>query len=53
MNIEKSTITDTEENTPVCSELPVAYMLEKHRIIEIKAYMIAETDYFSRSPEPE
>lgn len=44
-------ITDLEENTPICIKLPVAYILEKHRIVEIAAYISAEIDSFTRSPE--
>lgn len=51
MKKSESNITDPEENTPVCIKLPVAYILEKHRIVEIKAYNIAESDSFTRSPE--
>lgn len=33
-----------------CRQLPVAYVLERERIIEVNAYLLAESDGFRRSP---
>lgn len=40
-----------EDISASCSQLPVAYILEKHRLIEVKAYILAETDNFRRTPD--
>lgn len=37
-------------NKKPCSDLPIAYQLELHRIIEVDAYLRAEADGFRRSP---
>lgn len=42
--------TEEMESKVACSEMPVAYQLEVHRIIEVDAYLRAEADGFRLSP---
>jgi len=39
-----------ERTSVVRGNLPVAYQLELHRLIEVNAYLRAEADGFKRSP---
>jgi len=51
MEKSKSTNAEIESSPLICSDLPLAFLLEQQRMVQIKAYSNAEKDNFRCSPD--